>query len=257
MLRMIVISLLAIGCAAPATTGDPADLTADQRRRADQLISVFENDTIEIQYAYIEDLDDGRGFTAGRAGFTTANGDLLEVVEAYTSAVPDNPLAPFLPRLRELAADESESTIGLGGLVAAWTTAATDPLFRAAQDDINDELYFDPAVARWDALGLDTPLSLAELYDAITQHGEGDDPDGLPAMIARTQADPADEPAWLSAFLTVRRATLASAFDPETRDEWAESVDRVDAVRAILDAGNLELAGPIEIHTINHDAIIP
>src|SRR5579862_8416717 len=51
-------------------------LTSAQRRRADQIISVFENDTIELQYGYTEELDDGRGLTAGRAGFTTATGDL-------------------------------------------------------------------------------------------------------------------------------------------------------------------------------------
>ena len=35
-------------------------------------------------------------------GFTTATGDFLDVVERYTARVPSNPLAPFLPRLREL-----------------------------------------------------------------------------------------------------------------------------------------------------------
>src|SRR5262245_33374802 len=47
-------------------------LDADQRRRVDQLISAFENSTTEIQYDYAENIDDGRGVTAGRAGFTTA-----------------------------------------------------------------------------------------------------------------------------------------------------------------------------------------
>src|SRR5438046_7364446 len=41
-----------------ASPGNPtgAPLTADQKRRADQLISVFENDTIEIQYAFVENI---------------------------------------------------------------------------------------------------------------------------------------------------------------------------------------------------------
>jgi Glycosyl hydrolase family 46 len=47
-------------------------LTPDQKRRAEQLTSIFENDTTELQYAYVEDLHDGRGITAGRAGFNAA-----------------------------------------------------------------------------------------------------------------------------------------------------------------------------------------
>src|SRR5882724_9316825 len=72
-------------------------------RRADQIISVFENDTLELQYGYTEALEDGRGLTAGRAGFTTATGDLVLVVERYVSRVPDTPLKHYLPRLKELA----------------------------------------------------------------------------------------------------------------------------------------------------------
>lgn len=254
-MRLTALLVVLLGCGSDPSPGT-SPLTSDQRRRADQLISVFENDTIEIQYAYIEDLDDGRGFTAGRAGFTTGTGDLLLVVETYTDAVPDNALVTFLPELRELADAESDDTSGLVGLPAAWEAAAEDAAFRDAQDAINDELYFDPAVDHWRDLGLTSPLALAELYDAITQHGDGEDPDGLPAMLDRTPEDE-DETAWLTGFLAVRRATLEHAFDPETREEWAGSVDRVDAVQAILDDGNLELAGPIEIHTINHDAVIP
>ena len=91
-----------------------------------------------------------------------------------------------------------------------------------------------------------------------------EDPDGVPAMIARatTQAggSPAqgvDERSWLDAFLDVRRATLAFATNPATRAEWAESVDRADAMRAILTDGNFDLHGPITINTPNHQATIP
>jgi len=78
-------------------------LTAAQRLRADRLISTFENSTPVLQYAYVQDIHDGRGYTAGRAGFTTATGDLLVVVERYTRRSPINPLARYLPRLRQLA----------------------------------------------------------------------------------------------------------------------------------------------------------
>ena len=47
-------------------------LNAEQRSRADQLVSIFENGTPLIQYDYAENLDDGRGVTVGQVGFTTA-----------------------------------------------------------------------------------------------------------------------------------------------------------------------------------------
>ena len=75
----------------------------EQRNIADQIISVFENNTPVIQYVYSEHLHDGRGITAGHTCFTSAAGDRLEVIKRYTVTVPDNPLAVYLPRLRELA----------------------------------------------------------------------------------------------------------------------------------------------------------
>jgi chitosanase len=248
---------------------DPNDSTADgltaaQKLRADRLISVFENDTIELQYAYIENIDDGRGYTAGRAGFTTATADLLVVVERYALAVPGNELAAYLPRLRELAADNSSATDGLDGMPEAWARAAADPQFRAVQDEVVDEEYYQPAVEHWRALGLKTPLALVELYDANIQHGPGDDPDGLPAMIDRTVAQvggsPAtgvDETEWVYAFLDVRRATLENASDPATREAWAQSVYRVEIVVEIADTGNFAFSGPIVIDTPDHQATLP
>ena len=247
----------------PARPAHAGWLSGDTKRRAEALTSLFENSTTAIQYAYVEDIHDGRGFTAGRAGFTTATGDALEVVELYTTRVPANPLARYLPRLRVLAHVESGSVVGLDGFASAWTAAARDARFRTAQDDIEDRLYFIPAMNRADALHLATPLARAEVYDAIIQHGEGDDADGLPALLAKTaksvKGTPAtgvDEKRWLDAFLTVRRADLAHASDASTRAAWAESVSRVDAVRAIATSGNYDLHGPIVVHSGDVDGTI-
>jgi chitosanase len=145
--------------------------------------------------------------------------------------------------------------VGLDGFAAAWIAAARDSRFRTAQDDIEDRLYFIPAMSRADALHLATPLARAEVYDAIIQHGEGDDADGLPALLAKT-AKRVNEKRWLDAFLTVRRADLAHASDASTRAAWAESVSRVDAVRAVAKGGNYDLHGPIVVHAGDVDGTI-
>lgn len=228
--------------------------TEEQRVLADQIISVFENNTPEIDYGYAENLDDGRGITAGRAGFTSATGDMLLVVERYTQRVPGNPLSGYLPRLQELAAAESDSTQGLENLEDAWRTVAEDSIFREVQDEVVDEEYYWPAVEHAEELGLSFPLSLLNLYDTCIQHGDGDDPDGLPAIIGRataqvkgSPADGIDEHDWLQAFMNIRRSVLLNASDPDTREEWAESVGRVDALIAIFESGNIRLIPPITI----------
>jgi chitosanase len=229
--------------------------SGDSDQAIAQMISVFENGTPEIQYAYVEDLDDGRGYTAGRAGFCTACGDLLTVVQTYTAQVPDNPLATYLPTLTQLAKASDDSIKGLNGFERAWSTAADDPVFRQVQDRVTDDLYTTPARKLADDNGVHSTLGLAILVDTAVQQGTDDDPDGLPAMVKKTNAavggTPAggvDETTWLQGFLDVRRNTLENPSSSDTGAVWSESVGRVDALRALLDAGNLDLKTPFTIN---------
>ncbi|MEV7027138.1 chitosanase [Kitasatospora sp. NPDC093558] len=244
----------ALTAAAAARPLDAGGMTADQRRRADQLISIFENSTTEIQYGYAENINDGRGVTAGRAGFTTNDGDALKVVRAYTAAVPDNPLARFIPELERLASAGSGDTSGLpeADYIAAWKQAAQDAVFRQVQDDQVDQRYFSPAMSQADRLGLTTALARAELYDASIQHGNGTEYDALPALIGRTTAkvgppSSAGENAWLDAFFEVRIDDLTNPANGSTADEWRKSVDRVECLRRIAATGNHNLDGPLNV----------
>ncbi|MFJ2187026.1 chitosanase [Kitasatospora sp. NPDC087861] len=229
-------------------------LTPDQHRRADQLISIFENSTTELQYGYAENINDGRGVTAGRAGFTTNDGDALKVVRAYTDVAPDNPLARFIPELERLAAAGSGDTSGLpeSDYIAAWKQAAEDATFRQVQDDQVDQRYFTPAMNQADQLGLTTALARAELYDASIQHGNGGEYDALPALISRTDAkvgspSSAGENTWLNAFFDVRVDDLTNPANSSTADEWRKSVDRVECLRRIAATGNYNLDGPLNV----------
>jgi chitosanase len=255
----LLVAALALVAASAATA---AGLTHAQRTRVDKLISQFENSSSKIRYCYIEVLDDGRGYTAGRAGFTSATGDLLEVAELYTDAVPGNPLSDLLPRLRELAADHDGSVDGLEALPQAWADTCGDKAQRRIQDRVVDKEYYKPAVRHWSKLGLKRPLSLAAIYDAEIQHGGGPDPDGVPAMLRRAvkrahgKPKKVGEPKFLRAFIQVRRATLAHAHDPSTRAAWAQTVHRADAWRYLLKTGQWQLRSPIRVHSPDYELTI-
>jgi chitosanase len=228
----------------PVTTA--SDL-ADPRRKdvAMRLVSSAENSSLDwrAQFGYIEDIGDGRGYTAGIIGFCSGTGDMLELVEAYTAAAPGNGLARFLPALR--AVNGTDSHAGLGSaFVTAWRAAAADPAFQRAQESERDRVYFNPSVARAKADGL-RALGQFVYYDAIVMHGPGTDPvsfGGIRATAlarAKTPAQGGDETAYLHAFLNARTAAMRT-------EEAHSDTSRIDtAQRVFLTGGNLDLNTPL------------
>jgi chitosanase len=216
--------------------------------RAEQIISSFENSTLIIKYDVAEDIDDGRGITAGRAGFTSGTGDLLAVIQRYTQLKPMNVLIKYLPALQ--SDNKTDSTDGLNGFAADWKQAVdSDPLLVQAQDDVYNELYFDPALKYDKQTGISTAVGQLIILDTIVQHGAGDDPDGLPAIIKTTTNKLGkvnnNEQAWLKLFLENRRKVLHDPSDKSTTAAWRESISRVDALESILNSGNPTLQNAI------------
>ncbi|MFC9019220.1 chitosanase, partial [Streptomyces albidoflavus] len=65
--------------------GGPGLETARKKEIAMRLVSSAENSSLDwrAQYRYIEDIGDGRGYTAGIIGFCSGTGDMLALVERY------------------------------------------------------------------------------------------------------------------------------------------------------------------------------
>jgi chitosanase len=212
-----------------------------KKETAFELVSSAENSTLDWrgQYGYIEDLRDGRGYTAGIVGFCSGTSDMLELVNEYTRRKPGNVLASYLPALRTV--DGSDSHAGLDpGFPAAWKQAARDPIFQKAQEDERDWMYFDPAVrmARTDGL---RALGQFAYYDAAVMHGVS----GLRGIrvkalhTAKSPADGGDEIAYLDAFLDARA-------DEMRTEEAHRDTTRVDtAQRKFLKSSNLDLTAPL------------
>jgi chitosanase len=224
---------------APAGTGldDPA-----KKEVAMQIVSAAENSSLDwrAQYRYIEDIGDGRGYTAGIIGFCSGTGDMLELVEAYTVTKPSNVLAKYLPALRQV--NNTDSHAGLDPtFVADWRTAAADPVFQAAQDSERDRVYFNPSVRDGKADGLGA-LGQFAYYDASVMHGY----DGMRSIRTRAlkKAKPpsqgGDEVTYLNAFLDERVVEMK-------KEEAHSDTSRVDtAQRVFLRNGNLNLNTPLD-----------
>src|SRR5206468_6855413 len=98
--------------ATPTPSSGHVDLFDPHKKDiAMQLVSSAENSSLDwrAQYRYIEDIGDGRGYTAGIIGFCSGTGDLLQVIEQYTRKSPNNVLARYLPALREVNGSASHA----------------------------------------------------------------------------------------------------------------------------------------------------
>ncbi|MEU4671623.1 chitosanase [Amycolatopsis sp. NPDC023774] len=260
---LTVASALTVALATPALSSaapTPASLTSaaailasggdlaspEKKDIAMQLVSSAENSSLDwkAQYSYIEDIGDGRGYTAGIIGFCSGTGDMLELVQAYTNSMPDNPLAKYLPALRNVNGTDSHSGLGQA-FVDAWQAAAKTSQFQAAQNSERDRVYFNPSVnqAKSDGLGA---LGQFIYYDAIVMHGPGNSSDsfggirGSAIKQAKPPAQGGNETTYLKAFLDARKVIMK-------QEEAHADTSRVDTEQLVfLNAGNLDLHTPLK-----------
>ncbi len=248
-----------LGLDANAVADDLVMFTEQQRLIADQFISIFENSTKEIQYDYAENIDDNRGITAGRAGFTSATADMAELIIAYTDINPDNLLHQYITELQRLAEIRygtpprtiekdrlSANTDNLPNLIENWKITAERQDFRDAQDAYVDTHYFNRALEKAQNIGAVLPLTLLSLYDASIQHGDGDPivaPTALTALVNKatemtgnqTPAEGADEVEWLMNFVANRKNMMLAD------DFWRNSLARIDEMEDLIAAENYQL----------------
>jgi chitosanase len=212
------------------------------------VVSVFENSTTKLQYDYVSNEKDGRGYTCGRAGFTTADGDARGVIKQYNKPS----MNVFIPTLTRLEQKDDDSTKDLDklGWTADWKAACKDPDFIAAQDFVSDAEYYTPAVKLAQSyVSPASPLMILSLYDTCVEHG-ATGPDSMTDIVKRSLVNGSFD---LKSFLTLRRQVLLNPQDKSTKKEWSESVGRVDALLLLLKQGNLNLATPFQINPWGDD----
>lgn len=245
----VCLCLILVGCG--RSIGDGSDIKEDNisvgtlRKTVFALVSSAENSTTDYsgQYAYIEDIDDGRGYTAGIIGFTTGTGDLLEVVERYTQLKPENELKKYIPALKKVNGTDSHE--GLGEAFAEdWEKAARSSEMIRAQNDILDEQYMNVALEYAEEDGL-RPLGQYIYYDALVVHGSGEEEDCFEAIREaalkkeKAPSEGGDEANYLSVFLDARIPVMQA-------EEAHSDLSRVGTQRKFLNEQNFELTLPLE-----------
>ena len=186
-------------------------------------------------------------------------GDALDVIQAYTAQHPSNSLAKYIPALKLLALNNSDSTSPLAGYCKAWMNEAKQPAFQDVQMAEVTTTYYQPSQQMADALGLQYALSRAFLYDTIIQHGGGNDGDSLAAIVNRTNTvlggcptEGVDENIWLPAMISERREDLLHPDNAATADQWAQSTDRTDVYAQLVATSQWALAGTVHFNTTDY-----
>ena len=168
---------------APSTPAQPAptgtggvDLTDPAKKDiAMQLVSSAENSSLDwkAQYKYIEDIGDGRGYTAGIIGFCSGTGDMLDLVELLHRRKPGQ-RAGQVPARAAQGQRHRLARRPRPGFPADWRTAATGhrrssrPRTTSATGSTSTR---PSAQGKTDGL---RALGQFIYYDAIVMHGDGE-----------------------------------------------------------------------------------
>jgi chitosanase len=240
-LFLAAIFVLSLGADALATSA---------KATIQELTSIFENSTPVLQYTFVANIGDQRGYTFGFVGFTSGTYSGTMFLEEYQKLEQGNPLVRFLPAFRAIdagphdSAGRNPSTAGLDDFPTAFQACGGDPKFRSAQKLLVDRLSWNPAIQLAHQLGAHRNITLGELYDAYVNHGE----DGVRQLVAKTNrlchaggGQKISELKWLKTFLAVRIATLAA--DPT----WVHAVDRITVYQTLLAEKNYTLRLPLSV----------
>jgi len=244
-----VVLLTLAGCSlrsvAPGYRSQQTIKTGQLRATTFSLVASAENSTTNYrqQYGYIQDIGDGRGYTAGIIGFTSGNGDLRQVIQHYVRLKPHhNGLRRYLPALKRVEGTASHRGLG-PQFVRAWRRAAKTRQLVRAEDQILNDQYMQPVLKAAKKDGL-SPLGQYIYYDAIVVHGPGNDASSFGGIrrhalkLARAPRQGGNQAEYLKAFLKARTPVMKA-------EAAHKDLSRLETQRALIKAGNYQLKRPL------------
>ncbi len=229
------------------------------RRTIFAITSVFESGTPQGNPAAYQTYDAGI-ISYGRHQATLASGNLGRVVRAYvqrSNSVTSRALQQeYLHRLLH----RDETLRHDSRLRQLLISAAEETAMHEAQEMIFSQNFYQPSAQSALRYRLQTPLGLACLYDTRIQGGmeivanrTRNRLGGLPGDIGKDQK-PIREAEWLLVFLDEREIRLlrlaeqnAARGDHANANALRVSTFRVEELRKLLLAGNLDLSGELVV----------
>lgn len=219
-------------------------LTTTQKKTAQAIVNIFETGSVLGDYGNVTLIAGDTGhLTFGRSQTTLGSGNLHELLRRYcgnAGARFASALAPYLPRFaaRDLGLDTDRH---LHNLLRA---SADDPVMRETQDQFFDQVYWQAAERAAGAIGAQTPLGVAVVYDS-TVHGS------WKALRDRTAQrhgalGASGEQAWIGAYVDTRRAWLAT----HPRKDLRATTYRMDAFRRLIDQDYWGLTLPLVVRDL-------
>lgn len=204
-----------------------------------KLVSIAENSSTdwESQINYIENINDGRGYTISIVGFCTGTGDFIQVLEEIQKIDSNHPLVKFIPLVQKV--DGTSSVKGLEGLPSVMKSIGiNDPVFNKAMWIIIKKLYWGPALEYCRKHNLVSNLSKYITYDTYLNFGQWDynkkyNLDNIPNS---------EEANFLKTFLDLKQKTIEA--DNSLGDK---KNNRVDMQKKLLFEKNFNLNLPITV----------
>ena len=220
-------------------------LTALQKSAAQAVVNIFETGSIRGNYSDVTLLPGDSGqLTYGRSQTTLASGNLFLLIESYCGQNNGSlgaELKPYLTKLQtcDCALNTDAAFRGL------LKDAGSDPVMQDCQDTFFDHVYWNPAMRSADALGAQSALGAAIVYDS-TVHGSW----AQVRDMTRKQfgeLKQIGEVQWMSDYVETRRQWLATYPNPLLH----KTVYRMDAFRQIINAGNWKLGLPLVVRGLS------
>jgi chitosanase len=213
-------------------------MTELQKKAAEACVNVLETGSPRGNYGDVTVIAGDAGhLTYGRSQTTLASGGLHDLVKSYCEAPHAKEAATLRPYLKHLEARDVDLDRD-EGLKFALRRAGADPVMREMQDKFFDERYWAPAERAATALQIETPLGVAVVYDSHVHGSWGYIRDRT--TVLHGVAVEIGEKEWIVRYIETRRAW----FEHHSNAILHKSVRRMDAFKALADAGNWDLSLP-------------
>lgn len=152
------------------TVGGPDDVIM-------QLVSIAEYCSTDWRATInvVDNLHDGKGMVIGLLGFSTANGEFLDLCEYLEKIDPYHVLIQFIPSLRRVMnSDQKDSTRGLERIpsVLKRIVGRLNKNFWRASFRVLMKHYWYPALMWCNQKGLTSKLARYIIYDTMVQFGQ-------------------------------------------------------------------------------------